>query len=952
MKVKNYLKRCLSVLFAFIMLCLVLPIMQFKVEAVTTVLYPVEWKFQTKGTRFNNLRNTENPENIDYHNGLDISATQGTNIYAVYDGTVEFSGWKDSYGNFVVLYHPALGVYTFYAHASSLVAKQGSSVKQGDVIAKIGSTGNSTGPHLHFGICSKIENGWPRRTYYDPETYFNYTDKPNKWPDSYTVANLGDSFDAIILSSKFRKPIRPDDSSTANVVLYQEEWKNCEMWRFTRQSNGSYKIENFGNGYCLDANRHGTEDGTNISTVASNDYEAQRWFLYAAKDGYIFRPAYCDLAMDILGQKSADNTNIHLWTYHGDDSQIFVVYRNLNGKDVDNYAKPTPPAPTLTVESDSAITVSWLQTMYTEKYVVYRSTDNSNWTKLGETTSLSYKDSGLSASKKYYYKYESVSRFYKETSPSASATTKAPQTVTIKLDGNGGTVSKASFTAAVGSKLDGLNNVTATQTGYTFAGWFTEKEGGTQVKSTDTASKAMTLYAHWTINKLTIHYNANGGTLASDSNYYLNDSNDILNKETKTYEGNTWNYGSGGSAGLYNASTFKLTRTGYTFLGWSLQKSGGTVYDQDDVSIKSQDLSDDLKTKSATVLMYAQWAPKTVKVTFHRNRNTSDTSTATETFTYGTANQKFGYKTDGTGRYSSMNDPSIGFGAWNYPGYTMLGWSTDKAATAKTYTTYSGVAESWINTNSPTVDLYAVWSINSVKVHYNVNGGTITDTSEFYAADNGDIYLTETKAVRETVWTYNYTNKNGLVNASSFKLSKHNYKFLGWSTTKSGGTIIDQDDASVTAKVMFPDIETKSGTVTLYARWEIDVPETLELRNGDQFTLNYPDEAFTFASNNTKVAVVSKNGVITALGKGEAIITLLDADNNAIQIKLKVLPVMIQGDINLDGEVTVADAVLLHKWLLTVPSTTLSDWKAGDMNGDGKLNAVDLTLLKRKLLQG
>lgn len=136
------------------------------------------------------------------------------------------------------------------------------------------------------------------------------------------------------------------------------------------------------------------------------------------------------------------------------------------------------------------------------------------------------------------------------------------------------------------------------------------------------------------------------------------------------------------------------------------------------------------------------------------------------------------------------------------------------------------------------------------------------------------------------------------------------------------------------------------------ARWKINVPQTLDLRNGDQYTLDYPDEAFTFASNNAKVAVVSKSGVITAVGEGEAIITLLAADNNAIQVKLKVLPVMIQGDINLDGEVTIADAVLLHKWLLTVPGTNLPDWEAGDMNGDGELNAVDLTLLKRKLLNG
>lgn len=89
--------------------------------------------------------------------------------------------------------------------------------------------------------------------------------------------------------------------------------------------------------------------------------------------------------------------------------------------------------------------------------------------------------------------------------------------------------------------------------------------------------------------------------------------------------------------------------------------------------------------------------------------------------------------------------------------------------------------------------------------------------------------------------------------------------------------------------------------------------------------------------------------MITAVGVGEATISVMDADSNSVQITIIVYPVM-QGDINLDGNITIADAVLLQKWLLALPDTILPDWKAGDMNGDGKLNAVDLTLLKRALL--
>ena len=149
----------------------------------------------------------------------------------------------------------------------------------------------------------------------------------------------------------------------------------------------------------------------------------------------------------------------------------------------------------------------------------------------------------------------------------------------------------------------------------------------------------------------------------------------------------------------------------------------------------------------------------------------------------------------------------------------------------------------------------------------------------------------------------------------------------------------------------FPDIVSTNGSVTFYARWEIDPPKNIDLRNGDQFELGITNDQLTFSSNEPRVAVISPSGVITALGPGEAIITILDEDNNAIQINITVLPVMMIGDVDLDRELTITDVILLQKWLLTEPDTSLPDWVAGDMNSDGKLNAIDLTLLKQMLLK-
>lgn len=86
---------------------------------------------------------------LKHHNGLDIAAPQGTPVKPVAPGTVIYSGWKKGYGNTVILDHHD-GMVTVYAHHASNNVNEGESVGLGTVIALTGSTGRSTGPHLHF----------------------------------------------------------------------------------------------------------------------------------------------------------------------------------------------------------------------------------------------------------------------------------------------------------------------------------------------------------------------------------------------------------------------------------------------------------------------------------------------------------------------------------------------------------------------------------------------------------------------------------------------------------------------------------------------------------------------------------------------------------------------------------------------------------------------------------
>jgi murein DD-endopeptidase MepM/ murein hydrolase activator NlpD len=96
---------------------------------------------------------------------LDIAATTGTPIKVISDGTVTFAEYNGSYGLLVKVDH-GNGVESWYAHTSKIYVKVGQELKAGDVIAAVGSTGNSTGPHLHLEIRINGEHVNPQNYLY------------------------------------------------------------------------------------------------------------------------------------------------------------------------------------------------------------------------------------------------------------------------------------------------------------------------------------------------------------------------------------------------------------------------------------------------------------------------------------------------------------------------------------------------------------------------------------------------------------------------------------------------------------------------------------------------------------------------------------------------------------------------------------------------------------------
>lgn len=112
-------------------------------KGIAFINYPSESRLITSpyGRRWGN----------EHHSGIDIDGRMGQSIKAVLDGRVKFAGWMNGYGYTVIIDHGS-NVETLYAHASKLTAKTGEKVCKGDKIAEVGSTGRSTGPHIHFEL--------------------------------------------------------------------------------------------------------------------------------------------------------------------------------------------------------------------------------------------------------------------------------------------------------------------------------------------------------------------------------------------------------------------------------------------------------------------------------------------------------------------------------------------------------------------------------------------------------------------------------------------------------------------------------------------------------------------------------------------------------------------------------------------------------------------------------
>ncbi len=220
------------------------------------------------------------------------------------------------------------------------------------------------------------------------------------------------------------------------------------------------------------------------------------------------------------------------------------------------------------------------------------------------------------------------------------------------------------------------------------------------------------------------------------------------------------------------------TKVGYDFNGWNKNKTGGESTKVTEDTIANTNLT-----------AYAQWSPKKLKVTFDCNGGSTNQE---QTFTYGVENQQFNKLCTKTG-------------------YTLLGWAGKSDATEKNWNVASNVTDNWIDNNSPTKTIYAVWDKASYTLSYDKNQG-----------DGGS-----------TASTTCVHGENCTVATNGF--TRTGYTFTGWNT-KADGTGTNYASGA-TIKI--------TSNTTLYAKWRINVVkirykvnsgETLDTGTGQGFT--------------------------------------------------------------------------------------------------------------------
>lgn len=329
------MKRFLSVLLSFVIVCSCFSCMAMtSVSAATST----NWSWPTSVHSIKSDWPTYSSGS--YHGGTDFAVPLNSPVYSTCDGeVVSVKSLTTSYGKHIKIKATVNGstVYMRYCHLNSFSVSEGDKVVSGQLIGYSGSTG----PHLHYEV--RNANDYygntsnpnlnpkyylPGTSYYFDTVYINPPQEPEikYWYEDLELVNLGDNFSARIRNIALDVLLT---NFNGNVVVGKHyDYKIArQIWNFTRNSDGSYKIKSCLNDYCMELHNFDDFDGGNITCIPSNGSTAQDWFIYLNSDGsYSMRPKCSnERVIDVTNGDPTDGNNLQLWNYLSNDNQKFSI---------------------------------------------------------------------------------------------------------------------------------------------------------------------------------------------------------------------------------------------------------------------------------------------------------------------------------------------------------------------------------------------------------------------------------------------------------------------------------------------------------------------------------------------------------------------------------------------------------------------------------------------------
>ena len=337
----------------------------------------------------------------------------------------------------------------------------------------------------------------------------------------------------------------------------------------------------------------------------------------------------------------------------------------------------------------------------------------------------------------------------------ATAVAKTNKVIFDKQSGSGGT---DNITVTFGAAMPHITS--PVRTGYTFSGYFSERNGGgtkyydesgNSLKNCD-FDNTTTLYANWTANRYTVIYDGNKPSNASGQ------VSGSTTSSSHTYD----------SASPLTANGFTLT--GWTFLGWATSSSGSKVYEN------NQSVKNLTATNDGTVTLYALWQANTYTVTYEGNKPAA-ASNAVSGITAVSAHK---YDT-----ISSLTD-----NGFTLTGWTFTGWNTREDGQGTAYTDGQEV-NALVSANGGTVTLYAVWKANTYTIYYNTAGGSGAGSNTVtFDSDLPDLHIVP---------------------------ARNGYNFLGYFDKADGeGNLYYDEDGSPVVDLKY----TTTDNLTVYAYWK------------------------------------------------------------------------------------------------------------------------------------